>query len=62
MVCRTFDTHDKSYRLETSFEDDLNWHSNFSKKLVLSASRKIFKNNEKCFLFHVTGAFCSQDI
>ena len=62
MVCRTFDTHDKSYRLETSFEDDLNWHSNFSKKLVLSASRKIFKNNEKCFLFHDTGAFCSQDV
>ena len=34
----------------------------FQKKIVLFASVKTLKNDEKCFLFHCRIRFCSQDI
>ena len=38
------------------------WLSPCKKNLCYLLDWKLFKNNEKCFLFHLKSSFCSQDI
>ena len=40
----------------------LNYIVTFQKKLCHLLHRKPFKNDEKCFLFHLKSSFHSQDI
>ena len=47
---------------ETSTGKLLKSGSHFSKKIVLYFSLKPFKNDKKCFLFHLKNSFHSQDI
>ena len=45
-----------------TLSNTLKWDSHLSKKLCYLLHWKPFKNHKKCFLFHLTSSFRSQDI
>ena len=49
-------------RRKTYVRKDLKSDSHLPKKMTLFVSLKAFKDDKKCFLFHVKKSFCSQDI
>ena len=47
---------------QNNVQQDLKLGSHLPKKFVSFASKTPFKNDEKCFLFHLKSFFRSQDV